>query len=287
MKLRLLGVIAVTLTALVLGQQQRAASQDKDTGKKRVTVKVVMPQEKATLTIDGVATKQSGLNRTFTSPPLDPKGLFEYTLKATWEPNNYTKITRTHVVRIDVAKDQEVKVDMSKEDKRWKDDIVVRYVPTPDAVVDAMCKLAKVGKTDVVYDLGCGDGRMVCRAIKHFGAKHGVGVDIDPDRVKDSVETAKKYEVEKKVEFRQGDVLKVKDLPDATVVLLYMGTDINHRLKPILKGALKPGSRVVSHRFEMGDDWKPTRTETVTVEGEEYQIHLWVIEGKKGKDKEG
>ena len=99
----------------------------------------------------------------------------------------------------------------------------------------------------------------------------------DPERVKDSKESAAKQKLTDKVEFRQGDVLKVKDLKDATVVLLYMGDDVNELLKPVLKGTLKPGSRVVSHRFAMGD-WKPDKSETFDGEdGGEYTIHLWTI----------
>src|SRR5207244_3212860 len=102
------------------------------------------------------------------------------------------------------------------------DEVKVRYVPTPPEVVEAMLKLAKVGKDDMVYDLGCGDGRMVIAAVKS-GAKKGVGIDIDPQRLKECAENAKTANVEDRVTFRQGDVLKVEDLSDATVVMLYMG----------------------------------------------------------------
>jgi ubiquinone/menaquinone biosynthesis C-methylase UbiE len=153
-----------------------------------------------------------------------------------------------------------------------------------------MCKLGKVTKKDVVYDLGCGDGVMVIIAVKKFGAKRGVGVDIDAELVKKAKEKAEAEGVANKLEFRKGDVLKVKDLPDASVVLLYMGEDINKRLKPVLKARLKPGARVVSHRFLMGEDWPPTKTIHVTGKnGQNYDLHLWVIgkdEGKKdGKKK--
>lgn len=265
----------------LLAQVPAALSQDG--GKKTISVTVLVPQANATLTIDGVATKQKdSTTRTFKTPALDTKSTYTYTLKTTWEPNNYTKITRTHMIKIDPKSDAPVKVDMTKDDPRWKDDIVVRYVPTPDSVVDAMCKLAKVTKEDVVYDLGCGDGRMVIRAVEKFGAKRGVGIDLDPDRVKDSEANAKKAKVEGKVVFRKGDVLKIDDIPDASVVLLYMGNDINLRLRPILQAKLKPGSRVVSHRFTMGD-WDPKTTETINVDGEDYLIHLWVIGQEKKK----
>jgi cyclopropane fatty-acyl-phospholipid synthase-like methyltransferase len=148
--------------------------------------------------------------------------------------------------------------------------------------------MAKVGKDDVVYDLGCGDGRMVTMAVKNFGAKRGVGIDLDPEMVKQCKENAKKHGVADKVEFRVGDVLKVEDLSEANVVLLYMGDDINQRLKPILQKTLKPGSRVVSHRFLMGDDWPPDRSEHAKATmgedaGYEHDIHLWTIKGTKKK----
>ncbi|MCI0381360.1 MAG: TIGR03000 domain-containing protein [Gemmataceae bacterium] len=286
MKLRLCVLALFGLGSLFLLQVTSQASQAGE--KKRVSIKVHVPQNNAVLTIDGKKTKQSGAVRTFTSPPLDVANKYSYKLQVVWEPNNYTKITRKYEVKVDPAKDAEkgLEVDLRVADPRWKDDIVVRYVPTPDEVVDAMCKIGKVGKNDVVYDLGCGDGRMVIRAVKYFDAKQGIGVDIDPKLVKESKENAEAAKVADKVEFREGDVLKIEDIPNATVVLLYMGNDINLRLRPILQSKLKPGARVVSHRFTMGD-WEPTESKTITVDGEEYEIHLWVIgEDKKKKVKE-
>ena len=113
-------------------------------------------------------------------------------------------------------------------------------MPTPDDIVAAMCKLGKVGPNEVIYDLGCGDGVMVVMAVEKFGARRGVGVDISKTMIEKSKEKAKEHGVADKVEFRVGDVLKVKDLSDADVVLLYMGDDINNRLRPILKKTLKP-----------------------------------------------
>jgi SAM-dependent methyltransferase len=162
-------------------------------------------------------------------------------------------------------------------------------VPTPQTVVEKMLKMAKVGKDDVVYDLGCGDGRIVVAAVSKFGAKKGVGIDLDPKRIKESNENAKEAGVEDKIEFRKGDVTKVTDLENATVVCLYLSDDLNELLRPILQKRLKPGTRIVSHRFLMGD-WKPEKTETVTVGGSRYLVHLWTIEDKekpkKDKDKE-
>jgi uncharacterized protein (TIGR03000 family) len=242
-------------------------------GGKTLTLKLLLPQHDAKVTVDGKEIPGNGEERKITVTTAKDK---DYVLiTAFWEPNNYTKITRPRKV---VAKDGEITVDFRKPSDKEKDDIVVRWVPTPPDVVEAMCKMGKVTKDDIVYDLGCGDGIMVFTAVKKFGAKKGVGVDIDPDLVKKCKAKAKQDKVDDRVEFRVGDVLKVEDLSDATVVLLYMGDDINNRLKPILKKTLKPGARVVSHRFLMGVDWPPDRTETVnSAAGYNCDIHLWTI----------
>src|SRR5690606_37179516 len=122
------------------------------------------------------------------------------------------------------------------------DDSTVRviYVPTPQVVVDKMLEMAGVTGNDVVYDLGCGDGRIVVTAAKKYGAR-GVGVDLDPERIKESNANVKEAGVEKLVEIRQGDALKVDDIGKATVVTLYMLPEFNKRLAPILQKKLKPG----------------------------------------------
>jgi SAM-dependent methyltransferase len=147
----------------------------------------------------------------------------------------------------------------------------VIFVPTPQEVVEAMLKLAKVGPKDVVYDLGCGDGRTVITAFKKFGARVAVGVDIDPQRIAESTANAKEQGVADKVKFIQGDLFET-DLREATVVTLYLLTSLNQKLRPKLWRELKPGSRVVSHAFDMGD-WQPDKTEDV----DGRQIYLWTI----------
>jgi cyclopropane fatty-acyl-phospholipid synthase-like methyltransferase len=131
----------------------------------------------------------------------------------------------------------------------------------------------------VVYDLGCGDGRIVVTAVSKYDAKRGVGIDLDPKRIRDSEATAKAAGVEGKVEFRRGDVLEIKDFSPASVVTLYLANPVNERLRPTLQKTLKPGSRIVSHRFLMGD-WKPDKTVKVVHEGEEFLLHLWTIPQK-------
>lgn len=245
-----------------------------------VTLRVLLPEDDAELTIEGRPTKQTGTSRRFVSPALEPGVNYTYTLVAFWEPNNYTKITRTRTVAVRAG--QELEVDMRPFDAKNPDKVVIRFVPTPDDVVAAMCKLGRVGKDDVVYDLGCGDGRMVIHAVKHFGAKRGIGVDLDPERIKESKANTRKAGVEDKVEIRQGDVLNIADLADASVVLLYMGDEMNERLRPVLRKTLKPGSRIVSHRFLMGD-WKPHKSITITGnDGDEYELHLWEIGKEPG-----
>jgi SAM-dependent methyltransferase len=129
----------------------------------------------------------------------------------------------------------------------------VMWVPTPDAVVDEMMTLADVKPGDVVYDLGCGDGRLVIAAAKR-GAAKAVGVDIDPERISQAREKAQKAGVADKVQFIEGDLFQM-DFSDADVVALYLLPDLNLRLRPKLL-ALRPGTRIVSHAFDMGD-WSP------------------------------
>jgi ubiquinone/menaquinone biosynthesis C-methylase UbiE len=152
------------------------------------------------------------------------------------------------------------------------------YVTTPQDVVERMLALAKVGPKDVVYDLGCGDGRLVITAAKRYGAR-GVGVDFDLDRVKESQVKARLAGVESLVEFRQQDALTV-DVSPATVVTLYLLSESNLRLRPILTKVLQPGSRVVSHQFGMGD-WEPETKETIAAsDGSQHILYLWRTDGR-------
>lgn len=152
------------------------------------------------------------------------------------------------------------------------------YVPSPQPVVEKMLELAKVTSRDVVYDLGCGDGRIVITAAKKYGA-HAVGIDIDPNRIRESQANAKAAGVENLVSFRQEDAMKA-DISPATVVTLYLLTASNEALRPILTRQLRPGARIVSHSFGMGD-WKPLLTATVPDEsGFNRTLYLWEADGK-------
>lgn len=167
-----------------------------------------------------------------------------------------------------------------------KPEIEVVYVPTHPKVVQAMLKLANVKEGDTVYDLGCGDGRIPIAAVKDFKAKRGFGLDYNPERLKDcqkSMEEAKLTpEQKKKLTFKQGDVLKLKpeDFKDVDVVTLYLYPSVNLRLKPVLQKGLKPGARVVSHDFDMGDDWKEDKKESVEAD-RTHTVYLWTIKEKK------
>ncbi|MCS3755252.1 SAM-dependent methyltransferase [Salinibacter ruber] len=146
----------------------------------------------------------------------------------------------------------------------------VPYVPTPKPVVDRMLELADVDETDVLYDLGSGDGRIVIRAARTHGAR-GVGIEIDPDLVKKARKNAKEAGVADLVEFRQGDLFEA-DISEATVVTLYLLPSVNQKLRPILFEQLSPGTPVVSHDFDMGR-WTPDRT--VDLEGD--TVYRWTI----------
>lgn len=149
------------------------------------------------------------------------------------------------------------------------------FVPTPQDVVEKMLTMAQVSARDVVYDLGSGDGRLVITAAKSFGAR-GVGIDIDPARIAESRANAKAAGVQARVEFRQQDALSA-DLSQATVVTLYLLSSSNVKLRPRLLQELKPGARIVSHQFGMGD-WAPDKVETFTdANGTSRTLYLWTV----------
>ena len=150
----------------------------------------------------------------------------------------------------------------------------VPYVPTSNAVVEAMLQLANVTSKDVVYDLGCGDGRIVITAAKKYGAT-GTGIDINPHRITEANKNAAAAQVTDKVKFVEGDLFDT-DFSEATVVTLYLLPAVNLKLRPILLKQLKPGTRIVSHAFDMGD-WKPEETREVNGS----TIYFWTVPGKK------
>jgi uncharacterized protein (TIGR03000 family) len=267
---------------VVVGVSARNIAQEKAT----TEITILVPEkghEETEVKVNGKKIDGEGDTRTYKAS-LEKGKEFKFKVEALIQPNNYTKITR--VKEITLKGGDKTTVDLTVKNPKT-DKIVVRWVPTPDDIVDEMSKLAKIGKNDIVYDLGCGDAVMLIRPIQKFGAKKGVGIDIDPKILEKAKENVKKAKVEDRVELRVGDILNVKDMSDASVVLLYIGDDLGERLSPVLQKTLKPGSRIVSHRFRLGD-WEPTKSVTVKGEdGSEYELHLWVVAEKKiGKQKD-
>jgi 2-polyprenyl-3-methyl-5-hydroxy-6-metoxy-1,4-benzoquinol methylase len=166
----------------------------------------------------------------------------------------------------------EVQQSSTTETAQKQPDVV--YVPTPEKVVDKMLEVAKVSKNDVLYDLGSGDGRIPITAAKKFGTR-GIGIDIDPERIREANANAKKAGVSDKVTFRQQDLF-TSDFSEATVVTLYLLPELNVKLRDQLFKQLKPGTRIVSHAFDMGD-WKPEKT--LQVDGR--TVYYWTIPAQK------
>jgi len=150
----------------------------------------------------------------------------------------------------------------------------VPYVPTPPEVVEAMLKLGNAHTGDVHYDLGCGDGRIVVMAVQKFGAARGTGYDIDPERISEANENAKKAGVTDKVKFIKGNLFDA-DFRDASIVTLYLLPDVNLKLRPKLLKDLKVGSRIVSHQFDMAD-WQPDQK----IQIDWRTVYLWTVTEK-------
>jgi ribosomal protein L11 methylase PrmA len=155
----------------------------------------------------------------------------------------------------------------------------VPFVPTPQEVVEKMLEMAQVGKNDIVYDLGSGDGRIVITAAKKYGAR-AVGFEVDPNLIQQSRDTIRKEGLQSHVEIRNQDATTA-DLSPATVVTLYLLPSSNLKLRPTLWKQMKPGSRVVSHDFDMGD-WKPLRVEKMNDNsGLNHTLYLWRIDDRR------
>lgn len=270
------------VTAIVLSSQaglapridaQSAVAQPPARTLLRSPVTVTVPDEQAELVVDGAVMSGVGSVRTFETAPLQSGATHRLTLAATWKPNTYTTMTRSRVVSFRAG--DRVVVDLRADDPT--DRVRVIYVPTPDDIAQEMVKLAGVTATDVVYEPGCGDARITIAAVQG-GARRGVGIDIDPDRVTDSRAAVKAAGLEDRIDIRLGDALEIPDLSEATVVFLYMGDHFNLLIRPALLKQLKVGSRIVSHRFTMGD-WPPDKTIMVgSVENSfEYELHLWTV----------
>jgi uncharacterized protein (TIGR03000 family) len=295
---RFAGFTAVAVAAAALfGAYGPATAQDgKDPAKEKKEaqpagkkvkskIKVTVPVDDAELKIEGKDTKtpeKTPAVREFETPEINAGALYEYTFSATWRPNNYTVLTRTKTVEFKGGDD--VVADLTKVDPKNPDKAVIRWVPTPDDVVAEMVKLAAVKDGDVVYEPGPGDGRVLIAGVK-AGAKKAVGIELDAKKVQEAKDNVKKAGLEKQITIIEGDALKDRDYGEASVVFLYMGNEFNNLLRPILEKQLKPGTRIVSHRFVLGD-WAPDRSITVMgADGDEYRLHLWIVkDAKKPKE---
>jgi uncharacterized protein (TIGR03000 family) len=266
--------VLLLVSALILFTPHGAAAQAPAAAATQVTsrITVTVPNEETQLVIEGKPIPGAGFSRTFETPRLPAGATSRYTFTATWKPNSYTTMTRTRSVSFRAG--DRIAVDLSVSDP--SDRVRVAYVPTPEDIAEEMVKLAGVKADDAVYEPGCGDARITIAAVK-AGAKRGVGIDIDPERVAESQANVKAAGLENKIEIRLGDALDIRDLSTATVVLLYMGDHFNLLLRPILWKELKVGARIVSHRFRMGD-WEPDKTVTISsIEGGDYELHLWTV----------
>jgi len=259
------------------GKKEDVKKSDAKKVKSKIVVRV--PDEDAELKIEGKLTKPTGPVREFVTPEIEEGKPYIYEFTVIWRPNNYTELMRTKVVHFKGG--DLIDVDLTKPDPNNPDKAKVRWVPTPDDIVMEMVKLAGVKKGDVVYEPGPGDGRVLIACVKS-GADKAVGIELDPKKAEEARANAQKAGVADKVEIRVGDALQVKDYGNATVIMLYMGDEFNNLLRPLFEKQLKPGTRIVSHRFTMGD-WKPDKSITVMgQDGDEYVLHLWIV--KKAQD---
>jgi uncharacterized protein (TIGR03000 family) len=239
---------------------------------KTVTVEVYLPAD-ARLFIEGQETKSTGPMRRFVSPPLPP-GKYTYTIKAII-PDPKGPRTVTH--QIDVRPGDFESIDLRAPGKRPITD--VEYEPTPQKVVDAALRLAKVTRKDVLWDLGCGDGRIPVTAAKEYGCK-ACGFDIDPERIKDSLANERKHGVERLVKIEQRDIFTLDLSKGPTIVTLYLLPRLNAKLLPQLR-KLPAGARVISIAHRMADI-KPDEHIVVDSELGEFDVYLWKVETLRG-----
>jgi uncharacterized protein (TIGR03000 family) len=236
------------------------------------TVTVTVPAEDAELTVDGKSIPGTGTSRRVEAAAAANGPSQEHTFTVQWRPNSYTVMTRTKAVS--ARPGEPLHVDLTIDDPA--DRVRVIYVPTPPDVAEEMVRLARISSDDVVYEPGCGDARITIAAMR-AGAKRGICIDIEPNRVDESRANVREAGMQNLIDVRLGDALDVKDLSDVTVVFLYMGDHFNLLIRPVLWRDLKVGSRIVSHRFTMGD-WVPDRTVSlISEEGGDFEVHLWTI----------
>ena len=256
------GLLACLIPAGTFAQEDR----------RTVTVEVYWP-EGARLFIEGREMRSNGPMRRFVSPPLPP-GHYTYTVKAIIRgPNGPRTVTR----RLDVRPGDFESIDLREPGQRPIAD--VEYEPTPQKVVDALLRLAKVTSKDVLWDLGCGDGRIPVTAAKEYGCQ-ACGFDIDPQRVKDSLANVRKHGVQRLVTIDERDIFALDLSKGPTIVTLYLLPRLNAKLLPQLR-KLPPGARVISVAHRMADI-KPDEQIVVDTEQGEFDVYLWKAETLRG-----
>lgn len=262
--------VAISPAVASPAQAPQSATQAAEGVSSRITI--TMPQEDATLIVDGQQDVTFGAVRAIDSKRLPRRTQSTMTLTVQWKPNGYTEMTRTKQIRFAAGDPVAVDLSVDQPDDRVK----VIYVPTPQDVSEEMSRLANVGPSDVVYEPGCGDARITIAAIRR-GAQRGICIDIDEERARESQANVKAAGFAERIDVRHGDALDLKDLSQVSVVLLYMGEHFNLLIRPVLWRDLKVGSRVVSHAFGMGD-WKPDQAIYFeSDQGAAYQLYLWTI----------
>jgi uncharacterized protein (TIGR03000 family) len=240
--------------------------------RKTVTVEIYVP-ENARLFVEGQEAVLTGPRFCFVSPPL-ARGKYTYTIKAILPGTNGP---RTVTRQVDVRPGDFESIDLREPGQRPITD--VEYEPTPQKVVDALLRLAKVTSKDVVWDLGCGDGRIPVTAAKQYACK-AFGFDIDPERVKDSLANVRRCGVERLVTIEQRDIFTLDLSKGPTIVTLYLLPRLNARVLPQLR-KLPPGARIVSVAHRMADI-KPDEHIVVDTELGEFDVYLWKVETLRG-----
>jgi uncharacterized protein (TIGR03000 family) len=296
-----LAALALLAAATPLVSQPPERLPAQPAARQTATIRITLPED-AKLEIDGIRTKQKGRVRTFESPPLATGKKYSYTLKATWVEDG-KQVVREENVTVEAGRESVLElgpkpavtgttgsatgavagrgapVPAAQEKKKPRRPPDVIFVPTPQEVVDKMLEVAGVKKTDILYDLGCGDGRIPVTAAKKYGCK-AWGFDIDPQRIEESLKNVKENNVGNLVTIEEKDIFTL-DLSKANVITLYLLPELNVKLIPQLE-KLKPGSRIVSHDFDM-EGVKPDKHLTMKVGEVEHEIYLWTVPLKKEK----
>jgi uncharacterized protein (TIGR03000 family) len=245
----------------------------------RSKAKVLVPQADAELFIEKAPTKTQGKVREFDTPEMEAGKRYVYDFKVVWKPNKFTTITRTATRKFSAG--DELNVDLTQDE--GNDKTTVSLKPPTNDVIAELVKISNPTKDDIVFELGGSDARLLIASTK-AGAKRAVGVQPDADRVKDQKDQIKKADLEGKIDIQPTDIREGRDYSEATIVFLYLGEEVNTAMQSVLLRDLKPGARIISYRFKMGN-WTPTTTTPgVNADGDNFEIYTWVVaEGDKFK----